>query len=412
MHRTPRTPHSLVVSLGALAACLGAASVASAQVDSGSHRLSLASFGPEGALLNIEPSTVDHAIQQTFVLNDGSYTLETESLIDIRTNDQLGYRSRRFESILHAQFSEPIAVVGGYLAGGSHAWIKDPERFYEGDALYLDLAASPPPHQWSNTGLVSTETRDAFGSASLDVTQGQTTLTSHFVGSGRAIDPNSTSGQFADAYSDGEVSWVFTAPPGTILTLTWDATYNVLGSSGAPGSSVDDPILPDCPAPPFCFDSVCDSCWIDPPSTYGYRYETSDRLMTGVLGWSPHLDGPIRVSVESVDLGLFDPQGTLHFADHAQQLGSLLVGGIGVTSFSATEITPVTFASDPLAFPIRIDLDGPESTTMVMTPLSEPPTGIEAPLAPDWMGMEMTASPNPFHPSARISFTLGEPASV
>ncbi|MBZ0269723.1 hypothetical protein K8I85_16350 [bacterium] len=399
-------------------ACVGllSASVASAQFESGRHYLSLGSMGPEGSLVFTGDSVVDQVVQETFVLAGGAYILESTSIISIRTDADLGYRSRRFENILRAQFSEPVELYSGHVYGVSSAEVRDPTQFFEYDELVLlvdPLLPPPPPAlQWSNTEWIQRLAREAFGSVVVDMGQTPTELTTHFVGSARAADPNSTASEFAKGYSRGLVNWLFVAPPGTVLTLNWTATYDVLGSAGGPGSSADNPILPQCTLPPFCFGAVCDGCWIDPPATYGYRYDVSDRLVTGVSGWSPHLDGPVRVSVEGIDLGLFDPMGNLSFANYPQQLGSLLVGGVGVESFSVTEISPATFASDPLAFPIRIDLDGPETTTMVMTPLSEPPTGVAGPLAGDWLRMEMAASPNPFNPSVRVSFGLPGPASV
>ena len=135
------------------------------------------------------------------------------------------------------------------------------------------------------------------------------------------------------------------------------ATVDAL-SSDLPGSSQDNPILPDlCDLPPiisltlFCFDDIPSDQWVDPPMAFGYRYEMiSDSLFTGILDFPTGFDNLFTVIAEGTQLpGAFGPGDSVDF-------------GEGVSKFTVTGISPLVDGEQPDAFPIKLAFSTPTAS--------------------------------------------------
>lgn len=172
---------------------------------------------------------------------------------------------------------------------------------------------------------------------------------------------------------------------GTIfIKVGTDQTDLVVTSLRRVGASQPDPILPvlidpaqppqECIAiapfcanllfPCFCFHGVPSGQWFDPPSAVGYEYKmASDSLFTKVLDFPTGFQNAFSVSAGGISLGQFLPGQNVNF-------GSFLGGG--VASFRITGIAPLVDASNPAAFPIKLEFNT-QTANFVMLPISGSP---------------------------------------
>jgi len=122
-----------------------------------------------------------------------------------------------------------------------------------------------------------------------------------------------------------------------------------------PGSSQDNPILPDrvelVDDPRFVFIEVPRGQWYDPPAAFGFEYTmTSDSLFTQILDFPIGIDTDdlFTVMVGDTVLGEFGAGQSVDF--------TALLGG-GVSSFRITDIDPLVDGNDPTAFPLKLDFN-------------------------------------------------------
>jgi hypothetical protein len=166
----------------------------------------------------------------------------------------------------------------------------------------------------------------------------------------------------------------------------------------------------------WTFTAVPKGVWSDPPLAYGYEYSmTSGSLFTKVLDFPPGFAASLTVSVEGVVIGDGYSAGeSVVFADHASELGPLLINGVGVQRFEITEVLPWLDENDPLGFPIKLDFDT-QTADFEMTPLLGPATTS----VPDEKAKLRSALmaenyPNPFAPATQIRYRIprSSPVSV
>ena len=171
------------------------------------------------------------------------------------------------------------------------------------------------------------------------------------------------------------ITFTFLMP--TLPVPTFETLILNLDFGADPGSSPDDPILPDDEDDGvFVFFGVPSGVWIDPPGTTGYVYEmTGDSLFTDILAFPPSFDGPFEVLVGDVPLGSFGVEESVSFASFSGVLGGLLVDGVGVEAFTVTGISPPVDSDDPWAFPIQLGFST-ETADLTMTPIPEPGVGV------------------------------------
>lgn len=123
---------------------------------------------------------------------------------------------------------------------------------------------------------------------------------------------------------------------------------------GEPGSSQQNPIMPNITQPGFwSFFNVPTGKYIDPPTAYGFRYEmNSDSLFTQILDFPTGFNTPFTVLVKDILLGEFTVGNSVNFSNYGSLLGNLLVGGVGVQEFSVTGLN--VDPTNPAAFPIKL----------------------------------------------------------
>ncbi len=123
-----------------------------------------------------------------------------------------------------------------------------------------------------------------------------------------------------------------------------------------PGSSQDDPILPDNfddlsldNLPTWIFEDVPSGAWYDPPSVSAYKFETtSASVFEEILDFPTGFSDPLEVLVGGTSLGTFGPGESVNLG--------------GVSSFVVSGINPLVDAADPLAFPIQLAFDTPTAS--------------------------------------------------
>jgi hypothetical protein len=126
-------------------------------------------------------------------------------------------------------------------------------------------------------------------------------------------------------------------------------TYFVNNSfSFGPGSTPDEPVLPNETAPgEFIFQNVPSGAWVDPPLVDAFEYVMdSASLFTAILDFPPGFAAEFAVTAENTLLGEFGPGDSVDF------VGLL---GHGVESFIVSNITPLADAADPNAFPLKLE---------------------------------------------------------
>ncbi|MEZ5066043.1 MAG: FlgD immunoglobulin-like domain containing protein [bacterium] len=323
----------------------------------------------------------------------------------------------RHASSLELEFSPPVdSFADGLVSYHAGAQVRyNPGWGGDGEG---DTYFEPDPATATLTGVGEiaadvggASERWAYAHTVLDYEASHGGIRCESAGRARAVAAQNQS----NAGSLGQRQWNFVTSGPT--TITFHATFaftEVTVPVGPRGSSPSNPQLPENSAPPFTFPPIPSNDWVDPPSIYGYRYELADALVTAVRGWSPYLDGPVRVSVGSVDLGWFAETEDLVFADYASALGGLLEGGVGVRAFEVTEITPRAYENDLMGFPVQLEYSEPSTSTLVMSPIEEPQVTavLETSSGPPWAGLAVSASPNPFRPTVQVQYHLPSRASV
>lgn len=136
----------------------------------------------------------------------------------------------------------------------------------------------------------------------------------------------------------------------------------------------------------FVFTNVPSGVWFDPPAADGFEYEmqprdipigvasrvfpgmggvdqADDAVFTSISGFPTDVDADdtFVVSVEGTVLGEFQPGDTLRFSDFEAMIGDHIVDG-GVRKFTVSGIEPAVDASDPLAFPLKLDFNTPTAS--------------------------------------------------
>lgn len=118
------------------------------------------------------------------------------------------------------------------------------------------------------------------------------------------------------------------------------------------GDSQENPFLPDRIVDNgngWWFHEVPNRQWFDPPTTFGFSYEmASDSLFTSILDFPTGFDSSFTVSTGGESLGQFSPGETVDFVD---------LFGKGVPKFTVTGISPTVDASDPTAFPLKLEFN-------------------------------------------------------
>ncbi len=135
-----------------------------------------------------------------------------------------------------------------------------------------------------------------------------------------------------------------------------DANGSLVLLANAPGSSQQNPIMPNITLPNrWEFTDVPRRRWSDPPTAYGFRYEmTSDSVFTQILDFPTGFTKPFTVLVKDVILGKFTVGNNVNFGNYSTLLGNLLIGN-GVKEFSVTGLN--VDPSNPAAFPIKLDFN-------------------------------------------------------
>ena len=140
---------------------------------------------------------------------------------------------------------------------------------------------------------------------------------------------------------------------------------------GEPGSSQQNPIMPDITQPGlWSFFDLPSGIWNDPPTAYGFRYEmTSDSLFTQILDFPTGFAKPFSVLVKDVLLGEFTAGNSVNFSNYSRLLGNLLVGGSGVKEFSVTGLN--VDPTNPAVFPIKLEFNTPKANLNMHAMLNE-----------------------------------------
>lgn len=136
-----------------------------------------------------------------------------------------------------------------------------------------------------------------------------------------------------------------------------------------PGSSQANPVMPTTiiiiiNIPVFIFTEVPSGQWFDPPMAKGYEYVMkSDSTFTSISGFPKGIDADDRftVVVDGKTLGEFKAGQTLKFSDYKAVLGDSLVNG-GVKKFTVRDIDPAVDATNPRAFPLKLDFNTPKAS--------------------------------------------------
>jgi len=99
--------------------------------------------------------------------------------------------------------------------------------------------------------------------------------------------------------------------------------------------------------------------WIDPPLAEGFIYTISGgSLFTGVRDFPTGFNSQFEILVDGESLGLFSPGEEIDFGD-------------GVSTFTLLGIDAPVDASDPTAFPLKVDFNT-EFATISMSPVLIP----------------------------------------
>lgn len=119
-------------------------------------------------------------------------------------------------------------------------------------------------------------------------------------------------------------------PPYIQFQTSLTAYANVAG----PGSSPDNPIAPDEVASLFrVFTNVVGNQWFDFENATAFDLVAEEgSLLTGFTGLAADSDAAFLVSVDGIELGLFSASSPFVFAHYFDQLGDLLIDGVGVTA--------------------------------------------------------------------------------
>jgi hypothetical protein len=129
---------------------------------------------------------------------------------------------------------------------------------------------------------------------------------------------------------------------------------------GGPASSQVNPQPPiTCPSSiqrGMCYVTTLEPAWYDPPTTVGYRLTALEGRFTAINDFPSGFSAPFTVRADGAPLGQFGPGQPVTFPGGATEL---TIGGI----------TPAVDGSSPLAFPIKLSLDSP-GATFVMLPLT------------------------------------------
>lgn len=136
-----------------------------------------------------------------------------------------------------------------------------------------------------------------------------------------------------------------------------------------PGSSQANPVMPTTiiivvNIPVFIFNDVDSGDWFDPPMAKGFEYVMkSDSTFTSISGFPKGIDADDRftVVVDGKTLGEFKAGETVKFSDYKAVLGNSLVNG-GVKKFIVRDIDPAVDATNPRAFPLKIDFNTPKAS--------------------------------------------------
>lgn len=379
----------------------------------GSGRVQFAG-GPLGGTQLDVPVTASAAGTDTFVIDDsGDYTLHFIASADAQSGGSAGGSETTMNTTLDVEFSRPVAFENGSRANTVGAGVRNnPGWSNVGDGSGTEVIPDPDSKLEEFSVRIERGTADyrwGFANLAVDDATGLESIALEATGRARAAALQNQS----RAGSNVNRQWRMNISAPTIVIIRWSFEFREFEfPAGRRGGGPQNPILPNGPETPFVFPPIPSRDWVDPPTTYGYEYALSDALVTAVVGWSPWLEGPVRVSVGAVDLGLFDGQSVV-FADYATELGDLLVGGVGVSQFRVTEITPRTWSHDALAFPIQLEFDQPSTSTLSMTPIEEPAvTSVESPAGAPWALIDVTTSPNPFNPALQVTYDLPSPQSV
>ncbi|WP_017302917.1 hypothetical protein [Spirulina subsalsa] len=176
----------------------------------------------------------------------------------------------------------------------------------------------------------------------------------------------------------------------TTTTTTTISTFNTFGTTftGINSRTQATPALPSTISRgAFTFNNVPSGRWYDPPMASRFDYtmipsaqpvgltsrvfpgvtgtEISDNsLFTAIAGLPENIDQDDRftVSVGDIVLGEFGPDDRVDFADYADILGDLLINGRGVKAFAISDINPSVDASNPLAFPVKLEFSTPTAS--------------------------------------------------
>jgi hypothetical protein len=152
----------------------------------------------------------------------------------------------------------------------------------------------------------------------------------------------------------------------TALTVQGEYGYLGLGHSvnmrvtSGPGTSADDPVLPDASSPgEFVFNDVPSGTWVDPPLVDHFEYVMdSGSLFTAILDFPTGFADVFAVTAEGLPLGTFGPGDAINFV-------SLL--GHGVDRFTVSNITPLVDADDATAFPLKLEFSTPVASFRMLT---------------------------------------------
>lgn len=169
------------------------------------------------------------------------------------------------------------------------------------------------------------------------------------------------------------------------------STFQIFGTvpNGAIGAAQRTPALPTRTVRRgvFVFTQIISGIWYDPPMAESYEFTMTpspqplglqgrvfpgmqatelrdESVFTAITGLPDGIDADNRftVTVGEVVLGEFSPADAVQFADYAEQLGDLLIGGEGVKNFTISGIEPGVDPDNPLAFPVRLEFNTPTAS--------------------------------------------------
>jgi hypothetical protein len=115
------------------------------------------------------------------------------------------------------------------------------------------------------------------------------------------------------------------------------------------------------------------------------------------------------VHVGNLSLGAFAPGDTLQFSKYATLLGNSLIGGLGVRSFTVSNILPGVDIVNPLGFPLDIKVNS-QTAEFNMLGVSSPVAGV-APWGTLRGSMVLPPRPEPSTGASPIEFALARPGA-